>query len=390
MARTMRAVRKVAPRPGLILDEVPVPEPGDEEVLVQVEATSVCGTDLHIHRWDEWSQQRILPPLTLGHEFAGTVARVGKNVRHVQEGEYVSAESHVTCGMCFHCRTGQAHMCEFTRILGVDRNGAFAEYVAVPESVIWKNDRSKLPPEIATLQEPFGNAVFATGAQDLAGRSVAVLGCGPVGLFTIGIARASGAAAVLCSDRTPFRLGLAKTMGATDALDIRETDDVPGWYRERNEGFGVDIVFEMSGSPQAITDAFKIVRNGGRVILFGIPSRPVEIDVAEAMIFKNLNVLALNGRRIFETWYKTRWMLESGVVDLRPLITHRYDLGKMDVALQQLQAGEACKIVLYPGNPPAATAPELSRPRLDLPAMAEEVEGEPPAHLPTPPKWTHR
>jgi threonine 3-dehydrogenase len=389
MARTMRAVRKVAPRPGLILDEVPVPEPGDEEVLVQVEATSVCGTDLHIHRWDEWSQQRILPPLTLGHEFAGTVARVGKNVRHVQEGEYVSAESHVTCGMCFHCRTGQAHMCEFTRILGVDRNGAFAEYVAVPESVIWKNDRSKLPPEIATLQEPFGNAVFATSAQDLAGRSVAVLGCGPVGLFTIGIARASGAAAVLCSDRTPFRLGLAKTMGATDALDIRETDDVPGWYRERNEGFGVDIVFEMSGSPQAITDAFKIVRNGGRVILFGIPSRPVEIDVAEAMIFKNLNVLALNGRRIFETWYKTRWMLESGVVDLRPLITHRYDLEKMDVALQQLQAGEACKIVLYPGNPPAATAPELSRPRLDLPATAEEVEGEPPAHLRTP-KWTHR
>jgi threonine 3-dehydrogenase len=391
MARTMRAVRKVAPRPGLILDEVPVPEPGDEEVLVQVEATSVCGTDLHIHRWDEWSQQRILPPLTLGHEFAGTVARVGKNVRHVQEGEYVSAESHVTCGMCFHCRTGQAHMCEFTRILGVDRNGAFAEYVAVPESVIWKNDRSKLPPEIATLQEPFGNAVFATGAQDLAGRSVAVLGCGPVGLFTIGIARASGAAAVLCSDRTPFRLGLAKTMGATDALDIRETDDVPGWYRDQNEGFGVDIVFEMSGSPQAITDAFKIVRNGGRVILFGIPSRPVEIDVAEAMIFKNLSVLALNGRRIFETWYKTRWMLESGVVDLRPLITHRYDLEKMDVALQQLQAGEACKIVLYPGNPPAeATAPELSRPRLDLPATAEAVEGEPPAHLPTPPKWTHR
>jgi threonine 3-dehydrogenase len=391
MARTMRAVRKVAPRPGLILDEVPVPEPGDEEVLVQVEATSVCGTDLHIHRWDEWSQQRILPPLTLGHEFAGTVTRVGKSVRHVQEGEYVSAESHVTCGMCFHCRTGQAHMCEFTRILGVDRNGAFAEFVAVPESVIWKNDRSKLPPEIATLQEPFGNAVFATGAQDLAGRSVAVLGCGPVGLFTIGIARASGAAAVLCSDRTPFRLGLAKTMGATDALDIRETDDVPGWYRERNEGFGVDIVFEMSGSPQAITDAFKIVRNGGRVILFGIPSRPVEIDVAEAMIFKNLSVLALNGRRIFETWYKTRWMLESGVVDLRPLITHRYDLEKMDVALQQLQAGEACKIVLYPGNPPAeATAPELSRPRLDLPATEEEVERETPAHLPTPPKWTHR
>jgi threonine 3-dehydrogenase len=146
MAEMMRAVRKVAPRPGLVLDEVPVPRPGDEEVLVQVEATSVCGTDLHIHQWDEWSQQRIVPPLTLGHEFAGTVVAVGKNARHVKEGDYVSAESHVTCGMCFHCRTGQAHMCEQTRILGVDRNGAFAEYVAIPESVIWKNDRAKLPP----------------------------------------------------------------------------------------------------------------------------------------------------------------------------------------------------------------------------------------------------
>ena len=255
-------------------------------------------------------------------------------------------------------------MCEQTRILGVDRNGAFAEYVAVPESVIWKNDRTKLPPEIATLQEPFGNAVFATGSQDLAGRSVAVLGCGPIGLFTIGIARASGAAAVLCRGPHPVPPGPGEAMGATDTLNVQETDDVPGWFREQNEGFGVDIVFEMSGSPRAITDAFKIVRNGGRVILFGIPSRPVEIDVAEAMIFKNLSVLALNGRRIFETWYKTRWMLESGVVDLRPLITHRYDLEKMDVALQQLQAGEACKIILYPGRSPRppTTAPGLVEP----------------------------
>src|SRR5438067_6656641 len=248
MPEMMRAVRKLEPRPGLRIDEVPIPEPGDDEVLVQVEAASVCGTDLHIHHWDEWSQRRIAPPLTLGHEFAGTVVAMGKNVRHVQEGDYVSAESHVTCGMCFQCRTGQALKCEHTRILGVDRNGAFAEYVAVPESVIWKNDRSKLPPEIATLQEPFGNAVFATGSQDLAGRSVAVLGCGPIGLFTIGIARASGAAGVFAADRTAFRLDLARRMGATAVLNVGEVEDVPGWFREQNEGFGVDIVFEMSGS----------------------------------------------------------------------------------------------------------------------------------------------
>jgi threonine 3-dehydrogenase len=383
MAEKMRAIRKPTRAPGLTLEEIPIPSPADDEVLIKVEAASICGTDLHIHQWDEWSQHRVHPALTLGHEFAGTVVAKGKGVQHVEEGEYVSAESHITCGMCFHCRTGQAHMCENTRILGVDRDGAFAEYVAVPESVVWKNDREKLPPEIATLQEPFGNAVFATSAQDLAGRSVAVLGCGPIGLFTIGIARASGAAAVWASDRTPYRLDLARRMGATDVINVNEEKDVAGAFRERNEGFGIDVVFEMSGSPRAINDAFQIVRNGGRVILFGIPSRPVEIDVAEALIFKNLNVLALNGRRIFETWYKTRWMLESGVVDLRPLITHIYPLDKFDTALGELEAGTACKIVVCPSGDIESGAPRA------IPGQAgSEAEGA--GVGARQPKWSHR
>src|SRR6266508_519416 len=252
MAKTMLALRKAASEPGLRLDEVLVPEPAADEVLVEVETASVCGTDLHIYGWDEWSQQRIHPPLTLGHEFAGTVVERGDLVRSVSVGDYVSAESHITCGACFQCRTGHAHMCERTRILGVDRDGAFARYLVVPESVIWQNDRTKLPPEIATLQEPFGNAVFATSEQDLAGRSVAVLGCGPIGLFTIGIARASGAAGVWAADRTPYRLGLAKRMGATDVINVDDEKEVPNAFRERNEGFGIDVVFEMSGSPRAI------------------------------------------------------------------------------------------------------------------------------------------
>lgn len=383
MPQTMLAIRKLRPEPGLTLDETPVPEPGAGEVLVRVEAASVCGTDLHIYRWDHWAQHRIKPPLTLGHEFAGTVVETGKGVRHVAEGDYVSAESHVTCGMCFQCRTGQAHMCDQTRIIGVDRPGAFAEYVVVPESVIWKNDRNRLPPEVATLQEPFGNAVFASSSQDLAGRSVAVLGCGPVGLFTIGIARASGAAAVLASDPNQFRLDLARRMGAGAVVNVAECADVPGWFREQNEGYGLDVVFEMSGSPQAINDAFQIARNGGRVILFGIPSTTVEIDVAEAMIFKNLNVLAINGRRIFETWYKTRWMLESGVVDLRPLITHIFTLDKMERALELLQAGEACKIVLCPNRDLRVETP------LELGRAAPAEEG-PAGALGVQPKWTHR
>jgi threonine 3-dehydrogenase len=262
--------------------------------------------------------------------------------------------------MCFQCRTGQAHMCERTKILGVDREGAFTRYVAVPESVIWQNDRSKLPPEIATLQEPFGNAVFATGEQELTGRSVAVLGCGPVGLFAIGIARASGAAVVLAADRTLFRLDLARRMGAGAVVDVGAVQDEAGWFLEHHEGLGFDVVFEMSGSGRAVADAFRMARSGGKVVLFGIPERPVEIDVAEGLIFKNLEVRALSGRRIFETWYRTRWLLESGVVDLRPLITHELPLERYEEAFAALEAGEACKIVLRPAGLPqperAATA----------------------------------
>jgi threonine 3-dehydrogenase len=366
MADTMLALRKTTAEPGLQLEEVPVPEPAADEVLVEVETASICGTDLHIYGWDEWSQGRIVPPLTLGHEFAGAVVEAGELVRNVAVGDYVSAESHITCGVCFQCRTGHAHMCERTRILGVDRDGAFARYVTIPGSVVWRNDRTKLPPEIATLQEPFGNAVFATSEQDLAGRAVAVLGCGPIGLFTIGIARASGAAVVFAADRTPFRLGLAEQMGATAVVNVDETADTAAWFLEHNEGYGFDVVFEMSGSPRAIADAFRIARNGGRVILFGIPSRPVEIDVAEALIFKNLNVLALNGRKIFETWYRTRWLLESGVVDVRPLITKELPLEEYEEAFALLAAGEACKIVVYPGGRAPAEAAAPLRERVPL------------------------
>jgi threonine 3-dehydrogenase len=303
---------------------------------------------------------------------------VGRNVRHVEPGDYVSAESHVTCGLCFHCRTGQAHMCEQTQILGVDRDGAFAEYVVVPESVIWLNDRTKLPPEIATLQEPFGNAVFATSLHDLAGTTVGILGCGPVGLFSIAVARASGAGRVLASDRIPFRLELARTMGASDVLNVEDVADVPDWFLTRNEGEHLDVVFEMSGSPAAIGDAFRIVRNGGHVVLFGIPPRPVEIDVAESLIFKNLTVTAVNGRQIFATWYRTRWLLEHGVVDLRPLITHRYPLSDFEHALAELDAGQACKVVLFPGEVAGTAAATPAEARAPAKQTAELA------------RWAHR
>lgn len=367
MAEHMHAVRKLRAEKGLSVASVPRPEPGPDDVLVYVEAASFCGTDLHIWHWDEWSQRRIKPPLTLGHEFCGTVVAVGEKVRNVVVGDYVSAESHVTCGMCYQCRTGQAHMCPHTQILGVDRDGAFANYVAVPEKVIWQNNRAKLPPEIATLQEPFGNAVFSTMNQDLSGQSVVVLGCGPIGLFTIGIAKAVGAKAVFASDVHPYRIDLARRMGATEVFNptslSKPGGDIVAEIVEANGGYGVDYVLEMSGAPTAITTAFRVVRNGGTVILFGIPSRPVEIDVAENMIFKNLTVLALNGRRIFDTWYKTRWLLESGVVDLRPLITKTITFDEVNDAMAMLARGDACKLVLLPNGTTPAPIAESHRER---------------------------
>jgi threonine 3-dehydrogenase len=347
---TMRAIRKRESAPGLSFDEVPVPTPGIDEVLVRIEAASICGTDLHIQRWDQWSSERVEPPLTLGHELCGTVVATGSAVRDVAEGDYVSAESHVTCGVCFHCRTGKAHMCEATQILGVDRDGGFADYVVVPASVVWRNDRAKLPPEIACLQEPFGNAVFATSTQDLAGRAVAVLGCGPVGLFTIAIAKAFGAGRLFASDHVPFRMELARTLGADAVVNVDDVEDVPAWFVEQNEGIGVGVVFEMSGALRAIEDAFGVVRHGGNVVLFGIPSRPATIDIAESLIFKNLTVSAVNGREVWETWYTTRWLLEHGVVDLRPLITSELPLERYEEAFALLESGEACKIVLRPNG----------------------------------------
>jgi len=364
--KTMLAVRKASAAPGLTVEQIPVPTPGPHDVLVRIEAAGICGTDVHIHKWDPWSQGRIKPPITVGHEFAGTVVEVGADVEHVRVGEFVSAESHITCGMCFQCRTGQAHLCPRTKILGVDTDGVFAEYAALPESIIWKNDRAKLSASVAALQEPFGNAVYATLSHDLAGQTVAVIGCGPIGLFSVGIARSAGAMHVWAADVVDYRLQLARKMGADNVVNAARCKDVVGWFREQNEGYGVDIVLEMSGSAAGITEAFQIVRNGGRVTLFGIPGQPVNIDVAQNMIFKNLTVLALNGRKIFDTWYRTRWLLEGGVVDIRPLVTRELPMSRIDDAMASIASGEACKIVLRPDGapfePPALEEVEAAEP----------------------------
>ncbi|NOX59676.1 MAG: L-threonine 3-dehydrogenase [Planctomycetes bacterium] len=348
MSSMMRAIRKSKSEQGLTVEEIPVPSIKPDEVLVEVEAAGICGTDLHIWKWDAWSSQRIKPPLTLGHEFSGTIVEVGSLVEHGCVGDFVSAESHITCGMCYQCRTGQAHLCPRTKILGVDLDGAFAEYVAVPEKVIWQNDRERISAEVAAIQEPFGNAVFATLNQDITGKSVAILGCGPIGLFSVGIAKASGASHVFATDINNQRLNLATTMGATAVFNPTDEGDIVERLTTANQGQRIDVVLEMSGSPIAINTAFRAARHGGTVVLFGIPADPVEIDIAENMIFKNLHVTALNGRRIFETWFKTRWLLANKVVDVTPLITKTITFDEINDAMELLSRGEACKLVLKP------------------------------------------
>lgn len=346
MAQLMQAVVKPAAQPGIEVREVPVPSFGPAEVLVRVEAASVCGTDLHIYNWDPWAQGRVHPPLIPGHEFSGHVAATGSSVTTVKEGDFVSAEMHVACGKCLQCRTGQAHICRQVKIIGVDADGAFANYLVVPESNVWKLDPS-LPREYASILDPLGNAVHTVLAGEIAAKTVAVIGCGPIGLFSIAVARACGATAVYAVEVNEHRRRLAVAMHA-DAVLNPATDDAAGFIHEHTGGVGADVVLEMSGHPDAVRLGFQILRTGGRVSLLGIPARPVELDLAKDVIFKGAVVQGINGRRMFETWYQMDALLKAGRLDLTPVITHRLPLHDFEKAMELLKTGEASKILLYP------------------------------------------
>jgi threonine 3-dehydrogenase len=342
----MEAVVKAHARPGVEVREVPLPPMGPTDVLVRVEAASVCGTDLHIYNWDPWAQGRIQPPLIPGHEFCGFVAATGAEVTAVKEGDFVSAEMHVACGKCLQCRTGQAHVCKRVKIIGVDPNGAFAEYVTIPESNIWELPPS-LPREYASILDPLGNAVHCVLAGEIAAKSVAIVGCGPIGLFAIAVARACGATSVYALEVNEHRRKLAEAMHADAVLDPGK-DDVLAYIQQHTSGIGVDVVLEMSGHPDGMRLGFQVLRSGGRISLLGIPSRPVEIDFAQDVIFKGATVQGINGRRMYETWYQMEALLQAGKLDLSPAITHRLPMREFARGMELLKSGEASKILLYP------------------------------------------
>ena len=278
MPKTMLAVVKPEAAPGVDVRDVKIPGFGRTDVLVKVKVASICGTDLHIYEWDRWAQGRIHPPLIPGHEFCGEVVAFGNEVTSVKEGDFVSAEMHVACGKCLQCRTGEAHICQNVKIIGVDADGAFAEYVVIPESNIWKLD-PEIPQEYASILDPLGNAVHTVLAGEIAAKTVAITGCGPIGLFAISVARAVGAAQVFAIEVNEHRRNIAQQMKADLVLDPSK-EDVNSIVLERTGGLGVDVVLEMAGHPSAIRTAFDIVRRGGRISLLGLTSKPISLSAA--------------------------------------------------------------------------------------------------------------
>jgi len=340
-ASAMRALVK-HDEPGLRLEELPTPEPGPDEVLIEVHTAGICGTDLHIYQWNEWAQSTIPVPMTVGHEFSGFIARLGSNVSGFLEGELVSAEGHVVCGKCRNCLAGKRHLCQEPRGIGVDLPGAFADFVVVPKSNVWRHVEG-IDPEIAALFDPFGNAVHTALKFPVLGEDVLITGAGPIGLMASAVVAHAGARNVVVTDINRFRLQLARRMGATRAVDARN-DDLAMVQKELGMMEGFDVALEMSGSPEAMEDILANTVHGASIALLGLPAEPFAIDLS-VVILNMLNIKGIYGREMFDTWYKMNVLIESGV-DISPVITHRFAAEDFEQAFEALQGEESAKVML--------------------------------------------
>jgi threonine 3-dehydrogenase len=341
----MRALAKTRPEPGLEIIDAPVPTPGPGEVQLRIEAASVCGTDRHIFLWDRWAAENFPLPFILGHELAGRVAATGSGVTRVRDGDLVGVESHLFDGTCTQCQAGAPHLCRNLRVIGAHVDGGFADFVVIPEANAVESNG--LDPAVVALQEPMGNAVHAAFVEPIAGRTVAVTGCGPIGLCAVGIAKAAGAAWVVATDTEPYRLELATTMGADLVLDGREPDTVER-VLDATGGDGVEVVLEMSGSAAALDQALRFVTRGGRISLLGIFGEPVAVDLSNLVIEKGIRIHGVFGRRIYDTWERTQELLRSGALDVTPILTHRFDLADWEQGFDLLGSRHAGKVVLLP------------------------------------------
>jgi len=344
MTGKMRTIKKLKQGRGLDLVEDDIPKTGNNEVLIKVKKRAICGTDLHIYQWDDWSKNRIKPPVTTGHEFYGEIIEKGKNVTEYKIGELVTAEMHVVCGHCAMCRTGYKHLCENVIILGVDGNGAFADYVTVPSSNLWRVKKD-IPEELFAIYDPFGNAVHTVFEGDIPTKSVLITGAGPIGAMAAGIAKSAGASIVIVSEPNKYRRNLAKKMGA-DILVDPSKESLPEKVMELTDGNGVDNVLEMSGAEPALIDGLKSIKNNGNLILLGIFKGNVRVNINKLIIFKGIRVKGVNGRKMFDTWYKMDGLLRSGKIDLFPIITHRFKFEDFEKGLKLMEQGKAGKVIL--------------------------------------------
>ncbi len=338
----MKALVKREAAPGLWLEDVPDPVIGINDVLIKIDRTGVCGTDLHIYEWNGWAQKTIAVPLIIGHEFVGQIVEVGSNVSDFYPGEIVSGEGHVVCGRCRNCLAGRRHLCAHTKGIGVNRAGAFAEYLVLPMTNVWHHDPA-IDRDVAAIFDPFGNAVHTALSFPVLGEDVLVTGAGPIGIMAVAIVRHAAARHVVVTDVNPYRLQLAKKMGATVAVDVRH-EKIADVQRQLGMTEGFDVGLEMSGSEDAFTDLLDNMCHGGKVAILGIPSRPMAIDW-NIVIFNMLTIKGIYGREMYETWYKMTVMLQSGL-DIRPVITHRLHYSEYEKALEVMQSGQAGKVIL--------------------------------------------
>ncbi|MSU79875.1 MAG: L-threonine 3-dehydrogenase [Gemmataceae bacterium] len=338
----MKALVKRKPEIGVWLEDVPIPTIGINDVLIKVLRTGICGTDLHIYKWDAWAQKTIPVPLVIGHEFVGAIVEVGSNVTDFHTGEIVSGEGHVVCGRCRNCLAGRRHLCKATQGVGVNRPGAFAEYVVLPYSNVWVHD-AKIPRDIQSIFDPFGNAVHTALTFDILGEDVLITGAGPIGCMAAAIVKHAGARHVVVTDMNPFRLELAKKLGATRAVDVR-TEKLKDVQAELDMKEGFDVGLEMSGNGNAFRDMFGSMAHGGKVAILGIPDREIAIDW-NLVIFNMLTLKGIYGREMYETWYYMTVMLQSGL-DISPIVTHRYPWHDFQKGFDAMLSGDCGKVVL--------------------------------------------
>jgi threonine 3-dehydrogenase len=341
--RKMKALVKKEARPGLWLEEVPVPEIGINDVLIRIHKTSICGTDVHIYNWDDWAQRTIPVPMTIGHEFAGTVAAVGSNVTDFQEGDIVSGEGHLVCGRCRNCLAGRRNLCAHTQGIGVNRTGAFAEYLAIPVTNVWYANQD-LPLDILCIFDPFGNATHTALSFNVLGEDVLITGAGPIGIMATAIVKHAGARYVVVTDLNPYRLELAKKMGATLTLNVAQGDSIAEAQKVLGMKEGFDVGLEMSGSGAALRDMLANMCHGGKIALLGIPSPDTVIDWT-TVVFNGLIIKGIYGREMYETWYKMQVMLQSGL-DISPVITHRFHYTQFEEAFEVMRSGQSGKVIL--------------------------------------------